>query len=488
MASLRTVFLSIMLLACGSCYVLAKVEGPTRPNIVVILCDDLGWGDPKCYNPQSKIPTPNIDRLAREGMRFTDAHSPSAVCTPTRYGLLTGRYCWRTSLKRGVLQGYDPYLIEEDRQTFVSYLYARGYATGGFGKWHLGLGANPIVQYSKPFPQGPRYAGFETYFGIPSSLDFPPYVFIELDKVVEEPTKVIAGSIEHRNGGNGFWRAGPIAPSFKHEDVLPKVTARAVEFVRQQTSERPFCMYLPFSSPHTPWMPTSAWRGKSGADWYGDFVAQTDDAVGRVLAVLDEKGFTKNTLVIFTSDNGAHWLPSDIEKWGHRSNAAWRGQKADIHEAGHRIPFIVRWPGTVQPSTTCDQTICLTDLFATFADIFQEKLPETDAEDSFSFLPLLKGSKKPVREVTIHHSGDGMFAIRAGKWKLVEGLGSGGFTAPKFEDSKPGGPTGQLYDLEADPDEKRNLYLEQPAVVKRLSLMLEEIRYSGSSEPHRTKR
>jgi arylsulfatase A-like enzyme len=451
------------------------------PNVVVILADDLGYGDPGCYNPSSKIPTPNIDRLAAQGMRFTDAHSPSSVCTPTRYGLLTGRYSWRTRLKSGVLLGYGTMLIEPRRPTIASFLREVGYATGGFGKWHLGLGAGDRTDYAQPLRPGPITAGFETYFGIPSSLDFPPYLFFDGDRPVEAPTATIGASKEHRDGGVGFWRAGAISPGFKHEDVLPKITERAEEFVRAQDGRRPFFLYLPLSSPHTPWVPVPEFRGKSGAGWYGDFVAATDASVGRILRTLDQKGFSKNTLVIVTSDNGGHWLASDIARWGHRSNAEWRGQKADIWEGGHRVPFIARWPGRVKSGARCGETICLTDLFATLCEITGFGIPADAAEDSFSILPLLRGETEPIRDAIVHHSGDGLFAIRAGRWKLVEGLGSGGFTAPNSEQPKPGGPAGQLYDLEADPREERNLYLEKPAEAARLSALLNRYRDEGRS-------
>jgi arylsulfatase A-like enzyme len=477
---------AIVLLAFATTALAAqKPAEPARPNIVLILADDLGYGDPRCYNPQSKIPTPNIDRLAAEGMRFTDAHTPSSVCTPTRYGLLTGRYCWRTRLKSGVLQGYDPLLIEPGRPTLASMLKSRGYATGGIGKWHLGLGTTKPTDYDHPFPAGPQTVGFDYYFGIPSSLDFPPYVFIENDHAVERPTAQIEASEMRRKGGNGFWRAGAIAPSFKHDNVLPELTRKAEAFIAKQTPDRPFFLYLPLNSPHTPWMPTSEFRGKSGAGYYGDFVVQTDATVGRVLKALDDRKLAKNTLVVFTSDNGAHWLPSDIQEWGHRANKDWRGQKSDIWDAGHRVPLIVRWPGKVKAGSTSEQLSCHTDFFATFSEAVGAPLPRDAAEDSFSLLPALLGRKPtgPVREDVIHHSGDGLFAVRSQGWKLVEGLGSGGFTPPKTEKPRPGGPEGQLYHLTEDPAEQRNLYLERPDQVSRLKALLDGYRDRGRSRP-----
>ena len=462
----------------------ARGAAAERPNVVVILADDLGWGDPRCYNPDSKIPTPVIDRLAREGMRFTDAHAPTALCTPSRYALLTGRYCWRSKLKRGVLDGYSPALIEPGRPTLASFLKGRGYNTACVGKWHLGIGESGRTDFAQKLQPGPTTVGFDTYFGIPASLDMPPYLYVQNDGPLEPATDTIGDSQMRRYGGEGFWRAGAIAPGFRHQEVLPRLTDRDVEWVRKQSPERPFFLYFALNSPHTPWMPTPEFRGKSGADWYGDYTVETDAMIGRVVDALKEKGLAKNTLLFFASDNGAHWLPTDIEKWNHHANGPWRGQKSDIWEAGHRVPFIASWPGHVPAGTTCDQTVCHGDIFATVAEALGERLPENGAEDSFSMLPLLQGhTDRPVRASLVNHSGDGLFAIRVGQLKLVEGLGSGGFTPPKQVAPKPGGPEGQLYDLAADPAEKHNLWLERPADVARLKTVLETIRTEGRSRP-----
>lgn len=476
------VTLALLLLAGYS-----PTQAETKPNIVYILADDLGYGDPHCYNPQSKIPTPRIDRLAREGMLFTDAHSPSAVCTPTRYGILTGRYCWRTQLKRGVLQGYDPLLIESGRLTVPALLESQGYMTACIGKWHLGLGDKKPTDYTQPLRPGPLSVGFHRFFGIPSSLDFPPYVFVRDERVTEPPSATIAASKEKREGGQGFWREGAIAPSFQHADVLPKLTREAVAFIEEQgrTRGRPFFLYLPLSAPHTPWVNSREFDGKSGAGPYGDFVMQVDAVIGEIDAALNRSQLGANTLLIVTSDNGAHWLPQDIQKDDHRANGPWRGQKADIWEAGHRVPFIVRWPGKVSPNSRSEETICHVDLLATCAEIVGQKPPNNSGEDSVSILPALLGSKlaKPLHEGIVHHSGDGLFAIRQGKWKLIEGLGSGGFTPPRTEQPQPGGPNGQLYDLLDDPQEKDNLYLKKPDVVKELTALLDRYRTAGRSRP-----
>lgn len=453
-----------------------------QPNIVIILADDLGYGDLRSYNADSRIPTSHLDRLAAEGMRFTDAHSPSSVCTPTRYGLLTGRYAWRTKLKKGVLNGYSPLLIEPERLTLASLVKQRGYATAAIGKWHLGLGAAEPADFSQLLP-GPNQVGFEYFFGIPASLDMPPYVFVENQSVTAAPAGTTAASEMRRKGGNGYWRAGAIAPGFTHEGVLPALTEKAVSFIEKQSSGKPFLLYLPLTAPHTPWMPTAEFRGKSGADYYGDFVVQVDAAVGRVLQALDRANVSGNTLIIFTSDNGAHWLPSDIEKWGHRANDGLRGQKADIWEGGHRIPFLARWPGKIQAGSARSDLICLTDLLATVAAIIDVPLPHDAAEDSFNLLPALLGRtlQAPIREAVVHHSNDGTFAVRQGPWKLALALGSHGFSEPRNIAPKPGEAEGQLYNLADDPQEQHNLWLQKPEIVARLTALLKKYQMEGLS-------
>jgi arylsulfatase A-like enzyme len=455
---------------------LAPLAAPAQtrpPNVVVILADDMGYGDARCYNPDSKVPTPEIDRLAAQGMRFTDAHSPSAVCTPTRYGLLTGRYCWRTSLTEGVLWGYSPSLIEPGRITLASLLKSRGYATGGVGKWHLGLGNTPKTDYGKPLRPGPPDFGFDYYFGIPASLDMDPYLYFENDRVVEKPTGFLKAS---KKGEGGFWREGAAAPGFRHADVLPKLTDKAVEFVRRQSQAKPFFLYFPLTAPHTPWVPTAGYRGRSGAGDYGDFVAQVDESVGRLLREVDER----NTLVIFTSDNGAHWLPEEIAGFRHRANGPLRGMKADIWEGGHRIPFLAKWPGRIHPGTTSDQIVCLTDILGTVAEISAAPLPDDAGEDSFSLMPAFQ-NREMKRAAVVHHSVTGMFAIRQGTWKLILGRGSAGFSIPRTYKPKAGEPLGELYDMRGDPGEQNNLYLQRPSVVRELTALLARYRREGRS-------
>jgi arylsulfatase A len=464
-------------------YALAEPARTASPNIVIALCDDLGYGDPGCYNKASKVPTPHMDRLAAQGMRFTDAHTPSSLCTPTRYGLLTGRYCWRTSLKRGVLNGTSPALIEPGRVTVASLLKQRGYHTACIGKWHLGLGSDKGPDFEKAVRPGPNTVGFDYFFGIPASLDMPPYVYVENEAVTEKASATIAASEDQRKGGKGFWRGGAIAPGFKHAEVLPLTTDKAAAFIRKQSADKPFFLYFALTAPHTPWLPVKEFEGKSGAGPYGDFVAQVDATLGEVMKALDDAKLADNTLLVFTSDNGAHWLPQDIARWQHRANDGLRGQKSDIWDGGHRVPFIVRWPGKVKPASVTSEIICLTDILATTAAIVGADLPADAAEDSFDFSPVLLGKKldRPVREAVVHHSGDGTFGIRQGPWKLATALGSHGFSQP--QDIKPveGGPQGQLYNLDDDPEEKDNLWLKKPEVVKRLTDLLEKVKADGRS-------
>ncbi len=455
---------------------LAQDPKVSSPNIVIILADDLGIGDLGAYNKESKIPTPSMDRLASEGMRFTDVHTPSSVCTPTRYALLTGRCAWRGTLKKGVLWGFSPFLIEPGRPTIASVLKSRGYRTAGFGKWHLGLGSAARTDYSQDLDPGPLACGFDEYVGIPASLDMEPYVWVNGRKVEAQPTETVKAGRHQRDGGtDGFWRAGPIAPGFRHVDVLPRIEKEAVAFLERQ-GKSPFFLYLPLTGPHTPWVPSPDFAGKSKVGAYGDFVMQVDAVVGKVMAALEKSGRAKETLVVLTSDNGSHWPEGDIAKWGHRANGPWRGQKADVHEGGHRVPFIVRWPGRVAAGSTCDATAALSDLFATCASVAGAKMSPDSGEDSFDLSPVLTGQGKFARPYTIHHSAQGMFAIREGPWKLVEGKGSGGFTRVKVG---PGEPPGQLYNLGDDPAETKNLYTEKPDVVARLAELLKKCREGG---------
>lgn len=456
-----------------------------KSNIIVILADDLGIGDLTSYNPNSKIPTPNLDLIAKQGMRFTDAHTPSSVCTPTRYGLLTGRYAWRSRLKEGVLWGYDPALIEEGRSTIGSLLQREGYQTAAIGKWHLGLGNKEVTDYSQALIPGPISQGFDYFYGIPASLDMVPYVYIENGHVVAQPTKTIAGSEKARNGGAGYWRDGPAAPNFKHIDVLPTIANKTIEYINDNaTADKPFFIYMPLPAPHTPWLPKEKYQGKSNAGVYGDFVVQVDDVIGQVYKALSDNGIADNTLVIITSDNGAHWEPKDIEKYDHRANGKYRGDKADIWEGGHRVPFIVTWPGKVPQNSTSDEILSLVDVYATISSLIGGEMPNDQAEDSFDMSAVLLGNQsvKSVRKTTIFHSLLGMFSIRRGDWKFIDGVGHGGFGGKKaMKNGIKGQPAGQLYNLADDPQEQQNLYLKYPKKVALLKAELELHKKQGAT-------
>lgn len=479
-----------------------------KPNILFILADDLGLGDVRAFNPQSKIPTPHLDRLAAQGMRFTDAHTTSSVCSPTRYSLLTGRYSWRSRLQSGVLGGLSPRLIEPGRVTVAQLLRDRGYHTAAIGKWHLGMdwarlpgrdvealaieNSNQVrnVDFTQPVKNGPTTVGFDTYFGISASLDMVPYAFIENDRLTAAPTldrdfPWILGST------NRHTRRGPAAPGFDAGDVLPALTRRAVAHIASRAADarsgKPFFLYLPLNSPHTPILPTPEWRGKSGLNHYADFVMQTDAAIGEILAALDTHGLATNTLVLFTADNGCSPeanLPQ-LDAAGHHPSHIFRGTKADLFEGGHRVPFIARWPGRVAAGATNAALISLVDFTATCADLLGARIPPGAAEDSISFLPALLGrANKPPRESLVHHSVNGSFAIRQGPWKLLLCPDSGGWSAPR--PNSPAAkqlPDTQLYNLDLDPGETNNLHAAHPETVTRLTRLLERFVADGRTTP-----
>ena len=464
-----------------------------QPNIIYIMADDMGFGDPGCYGAE-KIPTPNMDRIAREGMRFTDAHSASAVCTPSRYAAITGRYCWRSRLKSGVMLGYSPPLIEEDRPTVAKMLGDAGYSTAAVGKWHLGLGWHwkdgmpddlaavrsefgNNVDHDRPLAHSPNDDGFDYFYGIPASLDMPPFTFIENNRTVGTP------SVE-KDPYAPQQRPGLMTPGWEDDQVDVIHAQKACEFIeRSAGSDDPFFLYLTPSVPHRPCMPPDFIQGASEAGVRGDCVALYDWVVGQVLDTLDAQGIADNTLILVTSDNGATATDVDGNDWGHKSCGDWRGQKADIWEGGHREPLLARWPGHVAPGAVCDETVGLIDLMATCADVAGCEIPEDGAPDSVSIRPCLEGQElsEPLHEATVHHSFAGMFSIRQGEWKAAFGLGSGGFTAPRHIDPEPGGPVGQRYNLADDPQETTNLWEQEPAIIERLSKLTERWREEGRS-------
>jgi arylsulfatase A-like enzyme len=455
-----------------------------HPNIVLIMADDLGYGDLRCYNSRARTQTPNLDRLATEGMRFTDAHAPAAVCVPTRYGLLTGRYPFRMSPRpRGTP------LLEPGRPTLASLLSQRGYHTACIGKWHLGMGDAP-PDYAAPMRGGPVDRGFDHFFGIPASLDIPPYYYILNDRAVAPPSQTIAAnnSPDYTPIQGAFWRAGGIAPDFKHEDVLPRLTHQAIDYLKSRdaaSNEKPFFLYLALTAPHTPWLPTSEFQGKTEVGSYGDFVLQVDDSVGRVLKAIDALQLRDDTLVIFTSDNGPVWYPEDEKRFSHRATGPLRGMKGDAWEGGHRMPLLARWPERIEAASTQQGMICHTDLMATVAELTEQKLPENAGEDSVSFLPVLLGSDAtgPLRRTLVSQSSRNVLAIRQGPWKLIPALGSGGFTKPPVVKPSPDGPAGQLYNLETDLAETENLWTREPEMVQRLTQLLKRYQSDGRGTP-----
>lgn len=488
-----------------------------RPNLVYIITDDLGYGDVSVYNPErGKIPTPHIDRLAAEGMRFMDAHTSSSVCTPTRYNVLTGRYSWRTTLKKGVVNGYSPALIDENRLTLASLLKAHGYQTAMIGKWHLGMdvpfagepGRGAPIDWSGRIERTPTSNGFDYFWGHNASLDFPPYVYIENNRYTSQ-------DIEHTDDRNyrqiysdrpykgpeaeppvddgktvirGTFRDGPIAKNFDPFTTLDEFFDRSVSYIKKVDLETPFFLYVPLTSPHTPIVPTPEWLGKSPVGPYGDFIMKTDHGVGRLLQALEERGIAGNTIVVFASDNGCS--PSagidDLMAQGHYPSGPYRGSKADLWDGGHRVPHIVRWPARIEAGSATDRLTLLGDIVSTMADVVGAKLPDNAAEDSVSFLPALLGQTHPAREhdAIIHHSVSGEFAVRQGDWKLLFVPGSGGWTAPKDDAAREMGlPEYQLYNLRKDPGEQNNLVEQHPEIVQKLTAVAAEIVVKGRSTP-----
>jgi arylsulfatase A-like enzyme len=479
-----------------------------KPNVLILYADDLGYGDPHCYNPErGKIPTPAIDKLAAQGMRFTDAHSSSGVCTPSRYSLLTGRYHWRTVNQAGVLNGASPPLLSINRVTLASLVAEHGYRTACFGKWHLGLrwahsdpaNAKPDlsrIDYAQPITDGPLQHGFQSFFGISASLDMPPYVWIENDRATELPT-----------AQKSWYRKGMGGPRFEATEVLPALVRKTSDFFATQAAGgkggAPFFLYLPLTAPHTPLAVNAEWRGRSGLNSYADFVMETDAAIGRILDALERSGLAESTLVVLSSDNGCasyaglgdqeregrknarkhggspQVLPSgvqDLESRGHYPSGPLRGYKADAWEGGHRVPFIVRWPRVVQPGTVCDQLVLQADLMRTFAEILGVPLPDDAGEDSFSFLPLLRGENAPIRTHAVATSNTGLPGVRSGPWKYIAG--------PEPAAGVAGQPQPvQLYNLAEDLAESKNLAGAMPGKVAELQALLEKLITEGRSTP-----
>ncbi len=497
----------------------AAEAAPNKPNIIYILADDLGYGDVGCCNPKSKIPTPAIDRLASQGVRFTDAHDPAAVCTPTRYSILTGRYCWRSRLKRGVLSPWQPSLVAPGRLTVPALLRQHGYTTAAFGKWHLGwdwptVDGKPAgfnrqtntcnVDFTQSIPGGPVSCGFDYFFGNDAPFH-PPYVFIEKDRTVALPTGILPlaelrqKEREGKELGPLETRPGPMVPEWDLFKYLPEITARTVQYIEKQAilkQIKPFFIYMALPSPHTPIVPLPEFRGSSKAGLYGDWVSQTDWSVGQVLDALDRAGLTNDTLVFFTSDNGPeNFAYHRILEYGHYSMGDLRGVKRDIWEGGHRVPYIVRWPRKINPGIACHEIICHTDLMATCAAIVNARLPDNAGEDSYNILPALLGENngRSIREATVIHSANGMFAIRQGDWVFIHAVtGDDMKIEPAWfkqeRGYRPHGYPGELYNLSEDPAERKNLYGEHPEIVQCLTALLQKYIDDGRSTPGKPQR
>jgi len=476
---------------------------PSKPNIVVIYTDDQGYGDMSALNPQSKFQTPNLDRIAREGMVFTDGHCADTVCTPSRYALLTGRYSWRTSLKRGVLHAEGDCLIAKDRMTVASLLQANGYQTAMFGKWHLQMKFSGSVgqrDLSQPITDGPNAHGFDYYFGIPASMNYGVLTFIENTHVTEAPSLWTHKKTSKEHDTFRFMppydakRQGQadieIAPSFRDDLCLKVCTEKAVDYIASHAAAakagKQFFIYLALNSPHLPHCAAPEFVGKSKVDAYGDFMLETDYRVGQVLAALDAQGLAADTLVFQSSDNGPETgYAKRLAEYHHASNGELKGGNRDIYEGGHRVPFVMRWPTVIKAGRTCAEPVGQIDLLATCADIVGAKLPANAGEDSYSLLPAMRGAQysQPLRGPLMHHSGSGYFAIRDGQWKLNLFRGSGGTLKPALLQPKSGEPPFELYDMKPDWRETTNVHAQHPGVVARLQELATKIVRDGRSTP-----
>lgn len=463
------------------------------PNVIYILADDMGYGDISALNEHCPFQTPNFDALAQGGISFTDAHATSAVCTPSRYGILTGRYNWRSRLKYHVIGGYSQPLIEDGRTTVASFLRRNGYRTAAVGKWHLGMDfakgpdfvetpwfdTCPGVDYSGKINASPVDYGFDYYYGISGSLDMPPYIYIENDHFTALPDHTTKGT------GKGYFREGPTAPDFVHEEVLDRLTDKALEKI-DEYKDAPFFLYFALPAPHTPILPAEQFRGKSGTNAYGDFVLHCDDVVGRIRNKLRQLGIEENTIVIYTSDNGCSPMADypELLAAGHNPSYIFRGTKADIYEGGHRIPLLVEWPARIPQGKRCDRIVCLSDLMATLADLLEAPLDEAEGVDSVSNLPLwLDPDSEEVRSDVVHQSIDGSLSIRIGRYKLEMCPGSGGWSDPVPGEEPEDAPQFQLYDLSQDIGEQKNIIAQNPDLAKEMRRILKEYVCRGRSTP-----
>ena len=494
----------------------SQKKSVSQPNVVIIFADDMGYGDVSGLNPKARTKTPNIDQLVAQGITFTDAHASASVCTPSRYGLLTGQYAWRKE-GTGVVNGFKGPVIDPERPTLADMFQEAGYATACVGKWHLGVGwqttdgqpprydresGRSNIDYSKPLLNGPGDYGFEYSYIHPASLDMPPYLFLKNHLAVDSNMILTSDVYEeemdnteyswdkkHTRPGDVYWRKGvwwrkgEIAESFRMVNCLPGIVdggksfMTSHKFMRGTTSDdhtTPFFLYMPLTAPHTPWITTPEFQGKSPIGDYGDFILQVDDVVGQVVEVLRRIGELENTILVFSSDNGAYWPEEEIKRQDHDSNEGRRGQKGDVWDGGHRVPLVISWPEGINRSSTYNGLTSLTDLYATFSAFLEQEIGPEEEEDSMSFLPLLKGEDmKSHRTSMIHQSSRRLFAIRDGNWKYIDGLGSGGFTQPSHREPEGKGPQGQLYNMKKDPTESVNLYMKKKNRAMQLKKQLD---------------
>jgi arylsulfatase A len=480
-------FLAILFLVG---YDLGRVHAE-KPNVILVMADDLGIGDVSATNAECKIKTPHLQKMADEGLTFLDSHTPSSVCTPTRYGLLTGRYNWRSRLARGVLSGTSDHLIPADRPTLGHLMRQAGYHTAMIGKWHLGWDwarTGKLIDFSRPVTNGPDVNGFEQYFGHCGSLDMPPYVWVDTGRITAGPYR--EEGVSREEDRYGWYRKGLIGSDFNIPGVLPQLFDRSRAYVRSHAARakngQPFFLYLPLSAPHTPIVPVPPFQGASGLNPYADFVMQVDHHMGQLLSAVKEAGLDDNTLVIFTSDNGCSPEANFelLQGEGHYPSANYRGHKADIYEGGHRVPLIARWPGQIQGGRRTNALACLTDVYATLEQITGQPTAAVGGEDGYSLVPVFRGESTTGRDTLINHSIDGSFAIRQGSWKLCLCGGSGGWSDPRENEArKQGLPPLQLYNLAQDPGERRNLVTDEPAKVNELLRLLDAQVRNGRCTP-----
>lgn len=480
-------FLSLLLASflCGA----AKQHA--HPNVIFVLADDLGIGDVSPTNKECKIKTPHLQKMADEGITFHDAHTSSSVCTPTRYGVLTGRYNWRSRLAQGVLGGTSKHLIPANRATVGHLLKKAGYHTQMIGKWHLGWDWDRSgkgwqnINFSKPVKNGPDINGFTNYYGHCGSLDMPPYVWVDTGRPTAIPNR--EEGVHRNKDPYGWYRNGPIAPDFEIDQVLPHLFDKSIAYLKERANQnKPFFLYLPLPAPHTPIVPVPPFKGMSKMNPYADFVMQVDHHMGDLFKALKSAGVDDNTLVFFTSDNGCSREANfpKLKSFGHDPSGGYRGSKSDIYEGGHRVPLIARWPKKIEAGQSNDSLVCLTDLYSTLQELTgQEKKPD-GGEDSFSLLPAFAGKTSTERTTLISHSIDGSFAIRQGHWKLCLSAGSAGWSAPREADAKKQGlPPMQLYNLKADKAEQNNLFNQKKGKVNELLDLLEKEVSSGRCTP-----